>query len=105
MALTGSAFAWRELDAIRVKGRVGWTRVFEPLGAAGAVSAEQAEYAKAYAEGLARFRARDFVGAAEAFARAAGKDPPSALFLARADELARSPPGPDWEPNNALEEK
>jgi adenylate cyclase len=105
MALTGSAFAWRELDAIRVKGRVGWTRVFEPLGVAGAVSAEQAEYAKAYAEGLARFRARDFAGAAEAFARAAGKDPPSALFLARADELARSPPGPDWEPNNALEEK
>jgi class 3 adenylate cyclase/CHASE2 domain-containing sensor protein len=105
MTLTGSAFAWREIDAIRVKGRVGWTRVFEPLGAAGAVSAEQAAHAKAYAEGLARFRARDFAGAAEAFARSAGNDPPSALFLARAQRLARSPPGPDWEPNNALEEK
>jgi adenylate cyclase len=105
MALTGSAFAWREIDAIGVKGRVGWTRVFEPLGTAGAVSTEQAAYAKAYAEGLARFRARDFAGAAEAFARSAGDDPPSALFLARARRLERSPPGPDWEPNNALEEK
>ena len=57
MALTGSAFAWREIDAIRVKGRVGWTKVFEPLGAAGAVSPKQAAHAEAYAEGLARFRA------------------------------------------------
>jgi hypothetical protein len=28
-----------------------------------------------------------------------------ALFLARVKELARRPPGPDWEPVNALEEK
>ncbi len=61
--------------------------------------------ATAYAEGLARFRARDFAGAAEHFARSADADPPSALFLERARELVRHPPGPDWEPVNALEEK
>ena len=105
MALTGATFTWRELDAIRVKGRATTIRIYEPLAAAGAVTSEQESCRKAYAEGLARFRARDFSGAAEDFARAADTDPPSALFLARAREFARRPPGPDWEPVNALEEK
>ena len=105
MALTGAAFVWRELDTIRVKGRTTAVRIYEPLAAADAVTPEQQSCRKVYAEGLARFRARDFTGAAEHFARAADADPPSALFLARVRELARRPPGPDWEPVNALEEK
>jgi class 3 adenylate cyclase len=104
-ALTGSTFAWREIDTIRVKGRVDAGKVFEPLGAVDAIKPEQAAHAKAYADGLARFRARDFAGAAEAFATAAKDDLPSALFLARAKALARVPPGPDWDPINTLEEK
>jgi adenylate cyclase len=105
MALTGQAFVWREIDAIRVKGRAGRVKVFEPLGAAGAVGPEQTARAKVYADGLARFRSRDFDGAADAFALSAANDSPSALFLARARQLMRCPPGPDWEPINALEEK
>ena len=105
MALTGAAFVWRELDTIRVKGRATAVRIYEPLAAADAVTPQQQSCRKVYAEGLARFRARDFTGAAEHFARAADADPPSALFLARVRELARRPPGPDWEPVNALEEK
>jgi class 3 adenylate cyclase len=105
MALSGAAFVWRELDTIRVKGRATAVRIYEPLAAADAVTPEQLSRGKAYAEGLARFRARDFTGAAEHFARVADADPPSALFLARVRELARRPPGPDWEPVNALEEK
>jgi adenylate cyclase len=104
-ALTGSTFAWREIDTIRVKGRVDAGNVFEPLGDADKIKPEQAAHAKAYADGLARFRARDFAGAAEAFATAAKDDAPSALFLARAKEYVRVPPGPDWEPINTLEEK
>jgi adenylate cyclase len=105
MALTGAAFAWRELDSIRVKGRATPVRIYEPLAAAGAVTPEQQSCRKAYADGLARFRARDFAGAAEHFARAADADPPSALFMERAREFVRRPPGPDWQPVNALEEK
>jgi adenylate cyclase len=103
--LSGTAFAWRELDAIRVKGRSGAVRIYEPLSAADAITPEQQSRMKAYAEGLARFRARDFVGAAEHFARGADADAPSALFLERAKDLARHPPGPDWESVSALEEK
>ena len=94
------AFAWRELDAIRVKGRGQAVKIYEPLGAAGEVppdAALRASYAEAW-----RYRARDFAGAA-AF-RAPRPDPPSARFLERARRLAQNPPGPDWEPVNALEE-
>lgn len=105
VALTGTSFAWRELDAIRVQGRAQPARVFEPLAEAGRETPEQAARAAAYGEGLARFRARDFAGAAECFARIADADPPAARFLPRAQEFARRPPGPDWTPVTVLEGK
>jgi len=105
VALTGNAFVWRELDAIRVKGRTEAVRVFEPLGVAGEVAADVLGRAHTYGEGLTRYRARDFAAAAEQFARVAAEDAPSALFLARVRQLAREPPGPQWEPVTAQEEK
>ena len=105
VALTGGVFVWRELDAIRVKGRSQAVRIFEPLGAAGEVGPDLLARAQAYGEGLTRYRARDFTGAAEQFALAAGDDRPSALFLQRARRLAHHPPGADWEPVTAPEEK
>ena len=38
VALTGAAFAWRELDTIRVKGRTKAVRIYQPLGLAGQVA-------------------------------------------------------------------
>jgi adenylate cyclase len=99
----GDGFVWREIDAIRVKGRDGAVKVFEPLAAKGQATPQQNARAAAYAEGLARFRARDFAGAAAHFARAG--DPPSLMFQQRAEALAQTPPGPDWQPVNALDEK
>ncbi len=104
-ALAGATFAWRELDAIRVKGRDGAVKVFEPLGVSGTVRAEQLACAKTYADGLAGFRAGDFSAAVRAFSRSANDDPPAAAFLARARQFAECPPAADWEPINALEEK
>ena len=100
----GDAFAWRELDAIRVKGRAQAVNIYEPLGLAADLSAEQRARAEAYADGLGRFRARDFAAAADMFMNIPD-DPPAARFAARARELSEHPPGPDWEPVNALEEK
>ena len=105
VALTGSAFAWRELDAIRVKGRNNPVRIYELLAEAGQQTPQQAAAATAYAEGLAHWRVREFDVAAKCFARAADIDKPSALFLERAKAFASHPPGPDWEPVNALEAK
>ncbi|MBV9629265.1 MAG: adenylate/guanylate cyclase domain-containing protein [Xanthobacteraceae bacterium] len=105
VAATGNAFVWRELDLIRVQGRAQPVRIFEPLAAAGEGSPEQLAQAAAYADGLARWQARDFAGAAEYFVRFAHIDPPAALFLARAKALAAHPPGPEWEPVYRLEGK
>ena len=105
VAQAGDGFVWRELDAIRVKGREQAVKIYEPLAAAGEATAEQERRAKAYTEGLMRFRARDFAGAADHFGRAADTDPPSAAFFERARQLMRNPPGADWDPVNALEEK
>jgi adenylate cyclase len=103
VALAKAAFAWRELGAIRVKGRSRLVKVFEPLAIAGEESIEQKQQATAYAEALAFWRARDFAGAASRFAAIAETDPPSALFLKYATEFAQHPPGPDWEPVTTLE--
>lgn len=105
MAQTGDAFAWRELDAIRVQGRGEAIRVFEPLAERGAESEAQTQVAAAYAEGLACWRAREFAQAADAFERLAGADPASSMFAKRARAFAANPPPPEWTPVNTLEGK
>jgi adenylate cyclase len=100
---TGDAFIWREIDTVQVKGRDGTVTAIEPLAAAGATTPQQEARAAAYAEGLRRFRARHFAEAAAHFGRAG--DPPAMMFQARAEALARTPPGPDWQPVNVLDEK
>lgn len=105
MELAGPGFLWRELDAIRVKGRAQPVKIYEPLAEAGQETPEQAAHAQAYAEGLAAWRERDFASAMIAFSGTAEADPPAAMFLERAKAYAYKPPGPDWEPVNTLEGK
>jgi adenylate cyclase len=105
VALTGSTFAWRELDAIRVKGRSSPVKIYELLAEAGHGTPQQAASAAAYAEGLAYWRNREFDAAAKCFERIAEVDKPSALFLGRANAFAVHPPGPDWEPVSTLDAK
>jgi adenylate cyclase len=105
VAQTGDLFAWRELDAIRVQGRAHPVKIDEPLAEAGLQTPTQSRIAAIYAEGLARWRARDFQGAVSSFEQIAADDPPAALFLARAKELVLHPPGEDWEAVCTLEGK
>jgi class 3 adenylate cyclase/CHASE2 domain-containing sensor protein len=105
VALTGSTFAWRELDAIRVKGRASPVKIYELLAEAGQETPQQAAAAATYAQGLAHWRAREFDAAAKCFERVADVDKPSALFLSRAKAFASDPPGPDWEPVSTLDAK
>ena len=105
VALTGTTFAWRELDAIRVKGRSDPVRIFEPLAETGLQTLEQSIKAEAYAEGLAAWRAREFSRALNCFTRVSAVDLPSALFRDRAKKFVDNPPPPEWEPVNTLEGK
>ena len=105
VALTGEAFAWRELDAIRVKGRIQALKIYELLARAAELTPERRLLIANYAEGLAHWRARQFARAATCFDRSAGIDRPAALFRDRARELAEAPPGGDWDPIRTLQEK
>jgi adenylate cyclase len=101
----GPGFTWRELDSIQVKGRAQPSNIYEPLAKVGDETPQQKLHAAAYAEGLAFWRKRDFLAAVKSFDLVALTDPPSALFLKRAEEFVRNPPGQDWQPVNALEGK
>jgi hypothetical protein len=102
---TASTFAWRELDAVRVKGRTTPLKIYELLDEAGQETPQQREAAGAYAQGLAHWRVREFDAAAKSFSGAAEFDRTSALFCKRASDLAKSPPGSDWDPVSSLESK
>jgi adenylate cyclase/guanylate cyclase len=105
VALAGDAFAWRELDAVRVKGRSQAVKIFELLARRGDLPDARQAPLKNYAEGLAHWRARAFDLAAQCFARSADSDRPAALFRARAQQMAADPPGGDWDPIRTLQEK
>jgi adenylate cyclase len=102
VALTGSKFSWRELDAIRVHGRSNPVKIYELIAEAGEETVQQAASKASYAEGLAHWRIGEFEAAAKCFERFAHLDKPSALFLSRANAFITDPPGPDWEPVNSL---
>jgi adenylate cyclase/guanylate cyclase len=105
VALAGGDFAWRELDAIRVKGRTGALKIYQLLARAAELTTAQQTMIDNYADGLALWRAREFEGAAECFARSADVDRPASLFAARARELAQNPPEAGWDPIRTLQEK
>lgn len=105
VSLTAGRFVWRELDAVRVQGRAHPVRIYEPLDEQGKAAEDQLRIAAVYADGLTRWRVRDFEGAAARFAEIADDDAPAALFLARARDLAAHPPGNDWEAVSTLEGK
>ncbi len=105
VALAGQAFAWRELDAIRVKGRNQALKIHELLARAAELPDSRQASIADYAAGLAHWRAREFESAARCFERSATTDRPASLFCQRARDLAQNPPGADWDPIRSLQEK
>jgi adenylate cyclase len=105
VALAGDAFTWRELDTIRVKGRIQALRIYEVAALSGQLAAPQAALIADYAEGLAHWRAGEFELAEKCFCRSAATDRPAAIFRERAREMAAQPPRAEWDPIRSLQEK
>jgi adenylate cyclase len=105
VALAGDAFAWRELDTIRVKGRTQALGIYEVVALSEQLAQPQAALIADYAEGLAHWRAGEFDLAETCFGRAAETDKPAAIFRARARQMAAAPPGAEWDPIRTLQEK
>lgn len=105
VALAGDAFAWRELDTVRVKGRTQALRIYELTAPAAGLADPQAALIADYAEGLAHWRAGQFDLAEKCFGRSAETDRPAAIFRERAREMAARSPGTEWDPIRTLQEK
>jgi adenylate cyclase len=103
-----SAFLFRELDCVRVKGKKEPVAIFELVCETAAATDRDRQRAQRSAEALAAYRARDFAGAEAIFSALAEQDPeddPSALLLERCRRLRAEPPGPEWDGVDTMTEK
>ena len=105
-------FAVLELDCITVKGKTEPESVFTVLGRADVAGSDR--FGRLYQsvdEMLARFRKRDFSGAADVIGRCRefddsfGLGPLFDLYAARIRLFAQTPPPPDWNGVFVLETK
>ena len=103
--LVGPAVVWREIDTVRVMGRTGPVRIYEPMGLAGGTTGARAWLMEGYAEGLRCWRSRDYVGASRSFERLAETDPSARFFLKRCRHLIQEPPGAGWDHIHDLDSK
>jgi adenylate cyclase len=98
-------FLFREVDRVRVKGRLEAVAIHELMARRPAPPALE-DRARRYGEALASFRARRFTDAVAAFdALGRDGDPPAARLAARAAVYAAAPPGSEWEPVEVLTTK
>jgi adenylate cyclase len=90
----GDHFYVREVDHVRMKGKVRPVGIYEVLGdAAYKPTAEQ----KLFEQGYEAYCQRQFQLAREAFHAGAKRDPACGIFLARCDAFLASPPPADWD--------
>jgi len=82
VALAGDAFAWRELDTVRVKGRTQALKIYDLLALSGLFAQAQATLGANYAEGSPLAPANLTCG--EVFWPVDRDRPPAAIFRERA---------------------
>jgi len=104
----GAGFVTRELDRVRVVGRRAPVRIFELVGADGAVDARVLRVLEHYADALAAYRARDWDASARALellSALAPDDAPARVLAARGGAFRVEPPPSDWDGVFALDAK
>jgi DNA-binding response OmpR family regulator len=90
----------RELDLIRVKGKLEPTRVYEVLAKKGELSKEKAEVVHNFHQGLMLYRNREFKESLKYFLMALELDKadnPSKTYIKRAKIFIKSPPSENWD--------
>ncbi len=113
----GDRLVFRYLDRIVVKGRTKPVPVYEIVGLKEDITATTAEGLSLFAQGVERYLAQDWDGAAAIFKRSSelepnvpGKTPgvesnPSLVLLGRCSEMKAHPPGSDWDGTFTMKSK
>ncbi|MFN3543636.1 MAG: adenylate/guanylate cyclase domain-containing protein [Thiobacillus sp.] len=98
--LAGEGFAFREIDSLRVAGKLEPVKVYELIGLAADASDAVRQAIEAYENGLAHYRAQGWDAAEAAFreclAQAPG-DKPSQVMLERIATFRQTPPETGWD--------
>ena len=108
IAAAGEAVEAREIDRVVVLGQTQPQVVFDIMGRAGELSAEQIALRTHYSEGLAAYRARRWDEAASALKAAlavAPKDGPCMVLLTAWRAFQDNPPPADWDGSWHLDHK
>jgi adenylate cyclase len=90
---------FRELDAVRVKGKLVPVRIFEVVGK-GEPDENTAAWMEAYSEGLQAYRGQQWDASVAAFERVLDlrdDDLATRVFIERVRSLQETPPGEDWD--------
>lgn len=98
--LAGDTPAFREIDSLRVAGKLETVRVFELLGLAAELSESDRQRVQSYEAGLARYRAQDWDAAEAVFRECLAIEPtdkPSQVMLERVAAFRQAPPGAEWD--------
>ena len=95
----GGVFA-RELDSVRVKGKLEPVRIYELLGV-GEPSAQQRARIDGFDEGLQHYKAQRWAAATACFSRVleeiAPGDKVCTLYIERCEAMKEQPPKPEWD--------
>ena len=98
----------RELDKVRVRGRQGTVRIFEPLAREGGLTPRQVVTLAQWHEALEMYRLRCW-DAAESSMREIAREPGysrlTQLYLEYIPKLRGEPPGPEWDAAYTLDVK
>ena len=108
IAAAAQAVEAREIDRLVVAGQTRPQIVFEIMGRAGELSAEQIALRAHYSDGLAAYRARHWdeaTSALKAALAAAPGDGPCMVLLTRVESLRDNPPPADWDGSWHLDQK
>ncbi|MFZ3040409.1 MAG: adenylate/guanylate cyclase domain-containing protein [Thiobacillus sp.] len=98
--LAGDTLAFREIDSLRVAGKLETVRVYELLGHSADLSETDRQRVQAYETGLVRYRAQDWEAAETAFREClalAPADRPSQVMLDRIAAFRQTPPAAGWD--------
>jgi adenylate cyclase len=93
-------YLYREVDKVRVKGKLQGIAIYEPIGRAGKVDAETMEHIERFHEALAQYRQQGW-DAAEALLHPLADASPTTkvykLYLERIAYFRAHPPATDWD--------